>query len=620
MRDHKPIVQKEFGLFDRGTDEVCPITRNLKANNLIYTHFGAKVREGTVLGLTFPNLVRQHIYKRTGEADRLLLLNTSGEIHDSTNIGTPILTIPAMTDFSIVVMFNRAYISPHNGVTGLAGEKVYVYGGSGTARSTGASPPSGFNLDAHNGSSGGHVETGGERLVAVAFETDTGYITRPGPIGPAYGHYAATGTRKMDVLNIPIGPAGTVARHILVSRAQPNWNGDQVSPELFFVPNGKISNNTDVQLLGIDFYDADLVSSADYLFDNLDNLPAFLGMCDYGGKLCGWGENAKPSIVRVSAAGQPESVSSIEGFAIINPGDGLGLTRCVSHRGLLHCYKKQRHYMTQDNNLSAVTWKVVLIDSAIGTDVNGVSQVLDSAGQTMDQYLIASRKGLQRFAGAYDEQPLSFQVDDIWRRINNGATNKIQVVQDPVAQRVYISLPLDGSATINTLLMMDYQNGLSAESVRWACWSFANYVIKSIVVDTNFTDQSPVFTIGAASNTYKLSASALNDNGTAIPDPELEFCPYSKDDEGIINHFAGVRLRILGSGTLRITAYGLDRTISFGARDTVLSTLPGKEYSRLFDIKSEKCIVNLKMSNINEWFHINKFVLYYIPLWMSRGE
>lgn len=619
MRDHKALVQKDFGLFDRGSDDVCPDNRNTKATNVIFTHFGAKTREGTVLGLTFPNLVRFHIYKRTGEADRLLLLNTSGEIHDSTNIGTPILTIPTMTDFSVVVMFNRAYISPHNGVTGLAGEKTYVYGGAGVARPAGGSPPSGFSLGVANSASAGNIESG-THLFAVAFETDTGYITRPGPIGPAYTVLNAPGNKKANVSLIPVGPAGTVARHILATKVITNYAGDQISPELFFVPNGKISDNVTTVLNDVNFFDSDLISSADYLFDNLDIIPAFLGMCEYNGRLCGWGENANPSIVRVSPSGQPESHSGVEGFVIVNPGDGLGLKRCVSHRGLLHCYKQQRHYLTQDNQLSAVTWKVSLVDAAIGTDVNGVSQILDSAGQTFDEYVIASRQGLMLFAGAYSEQPLSFQVDDIWKRINNAATNKIQVVVDPVAKRIYVSLPIDGSSTINCLLMCDYQNGLAPDTLRWSTWTFANYTIKSIAVDTKFTDQSAVFTIGAASNTYKLDPSATNDNGTAIPDPELEFGPKSGDDDGIINHYNAIRMRVVGSGVLRITAYGLDRANSFGAKDVVLNLLPGKEYTRLLEMKSEKCYISLKTSAINEYFHINKLSLFYVPLWMSRAE
>lgn len=620
MRDHKALVQKDFGLFDRGMEELCPANRNTKVINMQYTHFGAKTREGTVKDLTFPNLVRFWIFRRIGQADRLLLLNTAGEIHDSTNIGTPILTIVGMTDFSVVLMFDRVYISPHDGKTGLPGEVVYVYTGTGVARPAGGSPPSGFNLTGHETGDDGKIDKG-THLFAVAFETDTGYITRPGPIDgdePDFKKFEATGGKKFRVTNIPVGPAGTVARHILATRLIFDYKGDQKSPELFFVPKGKIENNTDVALT-IDFYDSDLVASADYLFDNLDEIPAFLGMCDYGGRLCGWGENEKPAIIRASQSGQPESHSGVEGFVIVSPGDGLGLTRCVVHRGNLHCYKKQRHFLTQDNGSSPVTWNVALVDAAVGTDVNGVSIIMDSAGQTMDQFVIASRQGLMHFAGAYSEQALTFGIDDIWKRINQSKTHLIQVSVDPIKKRIYITLPVDGSSTINMLLMGDYEYGLSAEMIRWSVWSFTNYVIKSIIVDTKFTDQSAVFTIGASSNTYQLSATALNDDGTAIPDPEIEFAPKSGDDEGLINHYTGIRLRVVGSGVLGIIAYGLDRTISYTVKDIVLSANPGKEYTALFEIKSEKCIVSLKTSSINEWFHINKYALYFIPLWVNRG-
>lgn len=617
MRDHKALVQKEFGLWDRGLADVCPGTRNTKAHNVIYTHFGAKTREGTVLSLTFPNLARFHIYKRIGEADRLLILNGAGQLYDSTNLVTPILSIPAMTDFSVVVMFNRAYISPHDGVTGLAGEKVYVYGGSGVARPAGGSPPSAFVLGVANSGTAGNIEKG-KRLFAVAYETDTGYITRPGPIGPAYTVLDAPGNKKADVSNIPIGPAGTVARHILATKLIVDYAGDQTSPELFFVPAGKINDNTTTTLT-VNFFDSDLSSSADYLFDNLDVIPAFLGMVNYNGRLCGWGENGKESVIRCSTSGQPESHSGIEGFVIINPGDGRGLKACIVHRGLLNCYKQERHYMTQDNGASPVTWKVVLIDAAIGTDTFGVAQILDSAGQTHDLFAIASREGLQLFSGIYAPQPLTYQVDGIWKRINNAYTKLIQVVVDPVQRRIYVTLPLDGSAVINCLLMGDYNNGLAPDTIRWATWSFFGFNVKSMAVDTKFTDQSPVFTVGAGANLYKLDPTVLNDYGNALPNPELEFGPKSGDDDGIVNHFAGIRSRIIGSGNLNVIAYGLDKTQSFTAKDIPLAALPGKEYERLFDIKSEKCSVSIKTQSVNEWFHLNKLSLYYIPLWVSRG-
>jgi hypothetical protein len=52
--------------------------------------------------------------ERTGEAQRLLILDDTGKIWDSVT-GLVILSIPAMTDFSCTIMYEQAFISPYNG-------------------------------------------------------------------------------------------------------------------------------------------------------------------------------------------------------------------------------------------------------------------------------------------------------------------------------------------------------------------------------------------------------------------------------------------------------------------------------------------------------------------------
>src|SRR5258706_4864107 len=298
MRDHQSIVIREFkGEFDRGSDDVCPPGYLLKARNVIFTNFGVKTRPGFEKTITLANTVRIQTYKRIGEADRLLILTSDGKLWDSTNLATPILNIPAMTDFSMINMFNRAYISPHNGIRGLPGEFLYVYVGSGTARKAGGSPPSGFTLLATNSGSSGHVEPC-FRFVAVAFETDTGFITRLGPVAgtvPSFASLTTTGVKKLTVNAIPIGPAGTVARRIAVTKVIVDGVStmNQLLNEFFFIPNGRIADNTSTGPLDYDFYDADLVDSADYLLDNLDSPPAFVHVNDYNGSLVGVGEDLK---------------------------------------------------------------------------------------------------------------------------------------------------------------------------------------------------------------------------------------------------------------------------------------------------------------------------------------
>src|SRR5690606_12889657 len=120
--------------------------------------------------------------------------------------------------FSAAQYFDRIYITPHNRITGIENEVVYVYDGT-TCRQAGGIAPSG-SITVTNSTLSGNVEAG-THLIAVAFETESGFITRPGP--SIYGQVLADGTHQIDISGIPIGPDGTVARHILATRRIPNY-------------------------------------------------------------------------------------------------------------------------------------------------------------------------------------------------------------------------------------------------------------------------------------------------------------------------------------------------------------------------------------------------------------
>lgn len=625
MRDHTPLVVREFkGEFDKGSDDAVPAGYLLKARNVIFTNFGVRTRYGFFKSITLANIARIQTYKRIGEADRLLILTTDGKLWDSTNLVSPILNIVAMTDFSMVNMFNRAYISPNDGNKGLAGEFLYVYNGSGAARKAGGIAPGGFNLGANDSATAGHIEKG-HRFVAMAFETDTGFVTRLGPINgtvPNFTEWNAPGNKKLNVFNIALGPTGTVARRIAITKPIADYKVgmDQTLNEFFFIPGGRIPDNTNTGPIGTldyDFYDSELVDSADYLLDNIDNPPAFVHVNDYNGSLVGVGENAKESIARISKSGEPESFNSISGYVIAGPNENLGLKHSVPLRGDLHLFKSSRHFMTRNNGTEPVFWPVIAIDNAIGTEAYGVAQVMDSKGNTMDQIVLISRAGLQSFGGAYPALPLSFAFQDIWDRINVSALHKAQICMDPVRKMLFVLIPVDGSSTINMLLMIDFQNGLSYDNIRLSIWSFAALTPRSCIVDTKFADQAPIFRIAMTSNIYGYDAAYTNDDGTAIL-PEVELPLTSLDDDGSINHFTGTRLRVVGSGFLQNTYSSLDRAIVTNGIDIPLTVAPGRELTSGINFKAEKASLSFKTTSINEWFHINKITVFVSKLWQSR--
>lgn len=614
MLDHDPITIREFlGIFDRGDEDSVPPGYFKDSRNVRFITGGVKSREGTTLDLTIASVKRMAVYKRIGEAQRLLLLNAVGELYDSTNLVTPILSIAAMVDFSVEVMFNRAYITPHNGITGLPGEKVYVYEGSGTARAAAGTAPTGFTLGAADSAASGSCETG-THVFAVCYETVSGFLTAPG----GFVAFSPAGAKQVDITAIPVGPASTAARQIVATKEIIDFNGDFTNQEYFIVPGGRVAGNV-ATTVSVSFFDADLVSSADYLLDELSEIPAGVGLMNYRGHLCVWGEDANPSVVRVSKSGEPESHDAVEGFVTVNPGDnGGGVLNCAEYRTQLLMLKDERAYVTQDNGQSPAFWEVPSpIDSSTGTSCHGIAQVRDFGDNLLDRLFIASRSGFQLFNGTFSAAEISYPVDAIWERITETHFHTIETVIDPIAALVYCAIPLDGATSPSHVLVGDYQEGL--DKFKWDLWTFP-VAPTSIVVDVASATRQSILKLGSLTgNVYKLDTAATDDFDTAISS-YVQFGHLPFDDDEKIWHFTGIRLRARGTGALDIQLFGEDGIRTETPSSIVLAELPGQAIFRGFDFTNEKCSVKIGIDEIGERFTITKFILYAKVEWEIRPQ
>lgn len=615
MFDHDPYRIHSFqGVYDRGEDEVCPKDHFIQAQNLSFTRYGVQTREGTLQSLGIASVRRMDILRRPGEAQRLLILNTSGELFDSTNLGTPILTIAAMTDFSVVVISGRAYITPHNGLTGLPGEKVYVYLGSGQARAAAGTSPSGSTIVAANSSVSGTVEAGTHGF-GVAYETNTGYITGPG----GFVSLVSSGGKKVDVSAIPLGPSHVVARHIIATKLLLDFKNDFQNQDWFFVPGGRVANNTDTTVT-VDFFDADLQADANYLFDQLDEIPAGVGIGDYRGHMVCWGSDANSSTCYVSKVGEPESTDGAEGFFNANPGDaGSGIRNCTEYRGSLIIQKDRRTYITTDNSENAAFWEVTLLDASVGAECHTVAKIGDFGSVVQDILLIADRSGLRLFNGTFLDDPLSYKIDDLWSRINGGQFHKVSVVVDPVAAKIYCAVPLDGAVDPSHVFVCDYNEGMDPDKVKWCPWVFPK-APTSIVVDTAVATKINYFRFGSIEGgVFDLSPVEFNDSGIGIDHfMEFPFLPLHEDEkeEGFY-HYAGIRLRAKGIGNVQISLRNQDNTLTTNPVGISLIPAPGRSTVRKFNFKAEKCAVKLRLSDFNERIYVNSFTLLY-QWWASE--
>lgn len=512
-RGHEPILIDEFnGLWVRGDPESAPMDHFTDCENVkLPVSTGVETRDavdiypvGLVANQTMPNAVRIYTYVRQN-VQSLLVLDTLGNIYDtgSPTPFTPILTIAGMTDFAFVNFAGRAYICPHNGVTGLPNEFLYVYLGNGTpARKAAGNGPELNNGFAAAVGPAGHVETG-YHIFAVVYETDTGFLTKLGPVEPDdndpdtvedvyFAFVLVNGTNKVTLTNVPVSPSSyVVARHIVATKAISPivWDNNLKGYQFYFVPEGKIANNV-ATTIDVDFYDADLLEDASHLLDLFTEIPAFVNLNLYHNRLVGVGEYGAPnvspqldksgleSVARLSYPGEPEAIDQVSGL-IQTPLEGNPLTNCQEFRDILYLFKKTRTYSYADNGDDPSSWPLVIIDQGIGASVHGVATVLDSGGVNIEYLVLIDYSGVMVFNGAYQRPELSWKVADLWKALDRSAFKVIQVLNDSLSQIIYITLP------DKKMLNGYYSNGLEPTKIRWVKWRFDFEVDTIALINTN---------------------------------------------------------------------------------------------------------------------------------------
>jgi hypothetical protein len=609
--DHTPQpVNKFLGLHANGRMDSVPLDHAYDAQNNVYTENGVQTRYGSELNLTtgFP-VRRMFSYRRIGETPRLLLLDNSGNIYDSTNLAVPIITVVGMTDFSFVPFNNRAYISPHNGVEGIPGAVIYVYDGT-SARPAGGAAPIG-SITATTSATSGSVEAG-FRLFAVAYETASGYITQPGPT--IFTGYTGPGGFKVDLSTIPTGPAGVVARRILATKRVLVYDGNQLGQEYFFVPGGRIPDNVSTTLT-VDFFDADLISSADYLFDQRATIPACLFLSTYKNRLVAGNFDGNNSVVLYSKANEPESFNEVTGFQVIEPTESTGVKCGVEFRDSFYIFKSLRAAATFANDLvDASSWNIANVDRGAGTEVFGISRILDAQGANTDKFLIADKSGLMVFDGVARQPHLSWKVKNVWERINAEAGNEIQVFNDPTKTLLYITLPLDGATKPNFILVGDYSNGMDPLNIVWDIWSFPVSNLCIAIEDHNSVPH--LHYASMSNNVYALEPELTNDFGNAIVSRYEQVVKCNRPGSG--THLGGLQYTVTGNGALEISLFSKNRARNTLLVNTTLTSNPEATFSRQPTFESEKIFVRWECATFNARYDIRELIYYVKPSWAMR--
>ena len=91
-------------------------------------------------------------------------------------------------------------------------------------------------------------------------------------------------------------------------------------------------------------------------------------------------------------------------------------------------------------------------------------------------------------------------------------------------------------------------------------------------------------------------------------------------DEELINHYGAVRMRVVGSGNLRMKLLSLDEVKSVTLVPFIMEDPAWKEPTRLANFTQQRAQLEISTTNINDYFTISKIVIFVKPTATSYPE
>lgn len=338
-----------------------------------------------------------------------------------------------------------------------------------------ANPTSG-GITARNTNNDGFCDLG-LHVIGVVYETDTGYLTAPGPEVFAVQTFVNE-KKSIIVENIPVSPDSFVTkRHLVACKAIIGYNGDDHGYQLFFIPDGTLNDNVSTTK-EVSFFDIDLLEDASHLLDNFASIPAGVALSSYKSRLVLTTPHDDISVIYLSHEGEPEAIDQVDGLLIM-PRDGNPVTNAQEFREILYTFKKTRTTAWNDNGDVPSTWKPEVLDQGVGASVHGIANVLDSGGVNIDFLMIVDYSGIMLFNGTYTRPELTWKIHDFWTELTRNDFANIQIMNDSLTQKLYMTLPN------KRMLFGNYQNGLDFKNIRWSPWSFDIETTTITLFDTN---------------------------------------------------------------------------------------------------------------------------------------
>lgn len=527
MLDKNPLSIKEFkGLHVSDTDSVfskytqgdIPFANALDCVNLefvkkggIRTRNGIDTYEGTFASTTVVGkpmqMFRIHNLLGVPQTDRYLILTwdgTTGRIYDNqvaVPATNPILSLTGMKYAYIINVFGRMYITPWKAWAmpndaSAANGWVHLYNGSYNARTAGGSEPAPGTFAAVIGAGGGL--TLGTHYISVLFESDSGCkgVIISSHASAPLSVTAAGGNLQANLTNIPVGPTGTAARHLVMTKVVTVPGLGLLQNEPFFAKT--ISDNTTTSAV-LDMPDSSLVDSAKDLLGagtiGGDIIRACVSMSVYNNRMVWNGFRPNTAgfyqsdihCIIVSPPNNPEQIGTIDG----NVGKlfiGIEYAGKVMNgaelNGRYYIFKEDSTFFVdesqEDVDIDPFEWQVKVADPAKGGYPFGVGGSGDNSGNNVaggpliinsnyGALLVVGNHGLSIFNGTFSDIPLSeydledTSLDDLkWS----------QLVIDGVRKTIFWHMGDPDSGSDTFLRIGNFKYGLMLGRIRWGKWDF----------------------------------------------------------------------------------------------------------------------------------------------------
>ena len=86
--------------------------------------------------------------------------------------------------------------------------------------------------------------------------------------------------------------------------------------------------------------------------------------------------------------------------------------------------------------------------------------------------------------------------------------------------------------------------------------------------------------------------------------------------EGIL-HYGAVRMRVVGTGSLQMKFQSLDETIEYTILPLIMTATTDREPTRLANFKSQRAALELKTTEKDEIFRIQKIIVFARSMYTS---